>query len=76
MIRLELSEVELGNIAEVLDDPEIESRLKNKLLVVTMHHEQVQHGVIARCLKVSADQVTHILKGSSINPDFVTSFMV
>ena len=42
MIRLELSEVELGNIAEVLDDPEIESRLKSKLLVVTMHHE---HGL-------------------------------
>ena len=62
MIRLGLSEVELDNIAEVLDDPEIEPRLKNKLLVVTMHHEQVQHGVIARCLKVSPDKVTNILK--------------
>ena len=62
MIRLELREVKLGNMAEVLDDPEIEPRLKNKLLVVTRHHEQVRHGVIARCLKVSADQVTKILK--------------
>ena len=62
MIRLELSEVELDNIAEVLDDPEIEPRLKNKLLVVTVHHEQVQHEVTARCLKVSADKVTNILK--------------
>ena len=41
MIRLELSEVELDHIAEVLDDPEIEPRLRNKLLVVTIHHEQV-----------------------------------
>ena len=62
MIRLELSAVELDNIAEVLDDPEIEPRLKNKLLVVTMHHERVQHAVIARCLKVSADKATNLLK--------------
>ena len=62
MIRLELSKVELDNIAEVLDDREIEPRLKNMLLVVTVHHEQVQHAVIARCLKVSADKVTNILK--------------
>ena len=62
MIRLKLSEVKSGNIAEVLDDPEIEPRLKNKLLVVTMHHEQVREGVIARCLKVSADMVIKIIE--------------
>ena len=62
MIRLELTEVELGNIAEVLDDPEIEPRFKNRLLIVMMHHEGVQHGVVARCLKVNADTVTNTLR--------------
>lgn len=62
MIHLELTEVALGNIAEILDDPEIEPRFKNKLLIVLMHHEGVEHGVVARCLKVSADTVTNTLK--------------
>ena len=62
MIHLELTEVELSNIAEVLDDPEIEPRFKNRLLIVMMHHEGVQHGVVARCLKVDADTVTNTLR--------------
>jgi len=62
MIRLELSEIDLTNIDEVLEDPEIEPQIRNRLLVVTMHHERVQQGVIARCLKMRADSVTNLLK--------------
>ena len=59
MIRLDLAEVELDNIAEVLDDPDIAPRFKNRLLIVMMPREGVQHGVVARCLKVNADTVTN-----------------
>lgn len=62
MILLVLTEVELDDIAAILDDPDIEPQFKNRLLVVMMHHERVQHGVIARCLKVCADTVTNVLK--------------
>ncbi len=62
MIRLELSEIDLTNIDELLEDPAIEPQIKNRLLVVTMHHERVQHGIIARCLKMSSDTVTNMLK--------------
>jgi len=62
MIHLEVTEIDLTNIDEVLGDPEIDPQIKNRLLVVKMHHERVQHGAIARCLKMSADTVTNVLK--------------
>lgn len=62
MIRLTLSERDLEDVAEALEDPAIEARGKIRLLVIRMHHENVAHGVIARCLKVSDDTVTNLLK--------------
>ena len=39
VITLHLTEAEIENIAEVLDDPGIDDRIKTKLLVIRMHHE-------------------------------------
>ena len=41
MIRLEVIELELDNMAKVLDEPDIAPRFKNRLLIVMMHHEGV-----------------------------------
>ena len=50
-IRLKLTDRELDDVAEALDNPDIGERAKKKLLVITMHAEGAQHGFIESCLR-------------------------
>lgn len=53
MITIELTQQQLDDITEALEDRDIEHRFKQKLLVVRMHHEGAAHGFIGRCLNLS-----------------------
>ena len=62
MIRLQLTDQDLDDVAEALDSPEIGERAKKKLLVITMHVEGAQHGFIESCLRISAPTLASYLK--------------
>jgi len=62
MIRLQLNERELDDVAEALDSPEISERAKKKLLVITMHVQGAQHGFIESCLRISSPTLASYLK--------------
>jgi transposase len=62
MIRLQLTNGDLEDIAEALDDPEVSDRGKKKLLVITMHQQGAQHSFIASCLRISAPTLITYLK--------------
>ncbi len=62
MIRLELTDLELIDIAEALDDPTTTEKNKTKLLVLRMHHEGAKHGFIAKVLNLHANTITNYLK--------------
>lgn len=53
MISLDLTPQQIEDLAEALEDPGIEHRYKQKLLVIRMHHEKASHGFIGRCLNLS-----------------------
>ena len=62
MIRLELTDQDLIDIAEALDDPATSQKHKTKLLVIRMHHEGAKHGFIAKVLNLHANTITNHLK--------------
>jgi transposase len=62
MIRLELTDQELTDVAEALEDPSTTEKNKTKLLVIRMHHEGAKHGFIAKVLNLHANTVTNHLK--------------
>lgn len=62
MINLELTEKEMTDIAEALDDPAVSDKNKRKLLVIRMHTEGAKHGFIAKVLNLHANTVTNHLK--------------
>ena len=62
MTKLALTESELEDIAEALDSPDVMEKFKVKLLVLRMHHEKVDHGVIARAVGRHPDTITSCLK--------------
>lgn len=62
MIELELTEKEVIDIAEALDDPSINDKNKTKLLVIRMHGEGAKHGFIAKVLNLHANTITNHLK--------------
>ena len=62
MIRLQLTNQDLDDVAEALDSPEISERAKKKLLVITMHVEGAQHGFIESCLRISSPTLASYLK--------------
>lgn len=62
MIRLQLTNQELEDVAEALDSPEVSERAKMKLLVVTMHVQGAQHGFIESCLRISSPTLASYLK--------------
>ena len=66
MIRLDLTNKELDDLAEALDSPEVSERAKRKLLVITMHSQGAQHQFIESCLRISGMGVnsTHLTKSS------------
>ena len=62
MITLEISDDDWEAIAEELDDPEIDPRIRRKLMAVRMHGLGVPHATIAATLNVSDDTVTNYVK--------------
>jgi len=62
MIRLEITDLELIDIAEALDDPTTTEKNKTKLLVLRMHNEGAKHGFIAKVLNLHANTITNYLK--------------
>ena len=62
MIKLLLTESELAEIAEALDDPEFKERFGRRLMAVRMHGLGVANFKIAGILRVSDDTVTNYLK--------------
>jgi len=62
MIRLELTDRDISDIAEALDDPTTPEKNKTKLLVIRMHHENAKHGFIAKVLNLHSNTVTNHLK--------------
>jgi transposase len=62
MITLRLTGIELDDLAEALDDPELPERTKLKLLVIRMHHEGAGNGFIAKVLRLSLNTPVSYLK--------------
>ena len=62
MIRLTISEQDWEAIGEELDDPEIDPRIRRKLMFIRMHGLGVPHSKIAATLSISDDTVTNYAK--------------
>ena len=63
MTKLALTDSELEDIAEALDSPEVVEKFKVKLLVLRMHHEGIEHGVIARAVGKHPNTITSYTSG-------------
>jgi transposase len=62
MIRLVISDDDRETIAEALDDPSMDERVKRKLMAIRMHDLNVPHNAIAKTLNITDDTVTNYLK--------------
>lgn len=62
MTKLALTDSELEDVAEALDNPEVMEKFKVKLLVLRMHHEGIEHGVIARAVSKHPNTITSYLQ--------------
>jgi len=62
MIRLEITEQQLADIAEAIDDPATTEKVKRKLLALRMHHEEAKAGFITKVLNVHQNSITNYLK--------------
>lgn len=62
MTRIDLSQADISDIEDAMDDPSLSDKLRTKLLVIRMHHEGARHTFIAKCLKLHANTVTNYLK--------------
>ena len=62
MTRIELSQADIQDIEEAMDDPSLADKHRGKLLVIRMHAEGGKHGFIAKCLKLHANTITNYLK--------------
>ena len=62
MTRIELSQADIRDIEDAMDDPSLSDKHRIKLLVIRMHSEEAKHGFIAKCLKLHANTITNHLK--------------
>lgn len=62
MIRLSISQEDWDAISEELDDPEINQRIRRKLMAIRMHGLGVANVKIAATLGISDDTVTNYVK--------------
>ena len=62
MTRIELSQADIRDIEDAMDDPSLSDKHRTKLLVIRMHSEGAKHGFIAKCLKLHANTITNHLK--------------
>jgi hypothetical protein len=69
MTRIELSQANILDIEEAMDDPLLSDKCRTKLLVIRIHSEGAKHGVIDDCLKRMATDYLRELK-SLLIPNF------
>lgn len=62
MTRIELSQADIRDIEDAMDDPSLADKVRTKLLVIRMHAEGGKHGFIAKCLKLHPNTITNYLK--------------
>jgi transposase len=62
MIKLLLTDRNISDIYEALDDPMIDQRNKNRLLMIIMHHEGANNSFISSCMKLCPNTVTNYIK--------------
>ena len=62
MTRIELSQADIRDIEDAMDDSSLSDKHRTKLLVIRMHSEGAKHGFIAKCLKLHANTITNHLK--------------
>ena len=62
MISLHLTDRDIADIHEALDDPELDQLNKNRLLVIAMRNEGANNGFISNCMNISANTVTNYIK--------------
>ena len=62
MTRIELSQADILDIEEAMDDPSLNDKHRTKLLVIRMHSEGAKNGFIAKCLNLHANTITNYLK--------------
>ena len=69
MIKLLLTDQHISDIHEAIDDPTIDPRNKNRLLVIIMHHascimhhEGANNTFISSCMKLCPNTVTNYIK--------------
>lgn len=62
MLYLTVSDEDREAIAEALDDPSMDERVKRKLMAIRMHDLNVPHNAIAKTLNISDDTVTNYVK--------------
>lgn len=61
MIEIHLTDQEITDINEAIDDPSHSEKTKIKLLVIRMRHEGAKTGFIAKCLNLHGNTVTNYL---------------
>jgi hypothetical protein len=58
MTRIELSQTDIRDIEDAMDDPSLSDKCRTKLLVIRMQSEGARHTFIAKCLKLHANTIT------------------
>jgi transposase len=61
MIEIQLTEQEIEDLNEAIDDPSHSDKTKIKLLVIRMRHEGAKTGFISKCLNLHSNTVTNYL---------------
>jgi transposase len=61
MIEIHLTDQEIQDLNEAIDDPSHSEKTKIKLLVIRMRHEGAKTGFISKCLNLHANTVTNYL---------------
>lgn len=62
MIRLNLTDKDILDLTEALDNPATTDNQKIKLLAIRMHHEGAKPGFIAKCFNQHRNTITNYLK--------------
>ena len=61
MIEIHLTDQEIQDLNEAIDDPSHSEKTKIKLLVIRMRHEGAKTGFISKCLNLHSNTVTNYL---------------
>jgi hypothetical protein len=61
MIEIHLTDQEIQDLNEAIDDPSHSEKTKIKLLVIRMRHEGAKTGFISKCLNLHGNTVTNYL---------------